>query len=103
MPKPPKVKGADYADFNRACIDDLESKVADGTVSIRDYAKLKQSVELYKLHTDLVTNNDELNHYWIYGPTGTGKSLGAREYAKTKYDGEYYNKPCNKWWDGYQG
>lgn len=34
---------------------------------------------------------------WFYGAPRTGKSRAAREL----YPG-YYDKPCNKWWDGYR-
>jgi len=35
---------------------------------------------------------------WIWGETGIGKSLKARTENEDIYD-----KPCNKWWDGYKG
>jgi hypothetical protein len=38
---------------------------------------------------------------WIWGATGVGKSRSAREHAKIS-DQDYYEKPCSKWWDGYQ-
>jgi len=38
--------------------------------------------------------------HWYYGPPRTGKSRTAR--AEHAHCG-YYDKPCNKWWDGYRG
>lgn len=38
-----------------------------------------------------------LNNFWIWGPTGCGKSKIVREL----FDGEYYNKKLDKWWCGY--
>ncbi len=35
---------------------------------------------------------------WLHGKTGAGKSHKARH----DY-GEFYDKPLNKWWDGYRG
>lgn len=42
-------------------------------------------------------------HTWIWGPTGTGKSRGAREMLTTNYGPNFYLKLHNKWWDFYDG
>lgn len=40
----------------------------------------------------------DLEHEWWCGPTGTGKSMTLWK----DYPG-HYQKPVNKWWDGYAG
>ncbi len=39
-----------------------------------------------------------LDNIWVVGPTGYGKSTWVREAYPI-----YYDKPANKWWDGYRG
>lgn len=41
---------------------------------------------------------DDVCGHWYYGAPRTGKSYAAR-----RLPGTYYDKPANKWWDGYQG
>jgi hypothetical protein len=43
------------------------------------------------------SDNDTLENYWVWGPTGTGKSRSVR----AEYGDDLYAKSCNKWWDGY--
>jgi len=40
---------------------------------------------------------DTLENYWVWGPTGSGKSTWAREKAGSSM----FLKGWNKWWDGY--
>lgn len=63
----------------------------------------RQYLQYYKTLMSIQAFNSkpidgELEHEWWYGPTGTGKSRTVWE----KYP-KHYQKPVNKWWDGYSG
>jgi len=54
-----------------------------------------------RIRQDYMTSPPDLEDvcgHWYVGPTGTGKSHTARERYPV-----FYDKLCNKWWDGYQG
>jgi hypothetical protein len=92
-------KKGDKAKKNAMLIDKgAEQAVKDGDISIKDYQRFKHNIELYKATT--VTHQDltELDNYWVVGEPGVGKSLTSRK----KFP-DFYSKPCNKWWDDYNG
>ena len=97
MPKPRKADGRDFKAYNQEVLQNLEGMVEDGRVNIKDYVKLKQAQQMFKLHTAQHAPLSELVHEWHYGATGTGKSRHCRE----TYPDAYIKMP-NKWWDGYQ-
>jgi len=45
---------------------------------------------------------ETLENYWYHGPTRTGKTFKAMEWAEQK-GLTWWRKSRNKWWDGYQG
>lgn len=47
-------------------------------------------------------NLDSVCGLWIWGETGVGKSYLARSICDDDEE-LIYDKPCNKWWDGYRG
>ena len=47
-------------------------------------------------HMQAPPSLDAMDNHWYVGPPGAGKSRTARD-----ENPGYYDKPCNKWWDGY--
>ena len=73
-----------------------EGKIEDipGDIRVRYYSTFTKVAAKYaKPPPEL----DNLDNTWIFGPSGTGKSL----YIHRKYPGGF-KKEFSKWWDGYQ-
>jgi len=75
------------------CMSDIDSDLY-----VRYYSTWKRIFDDHIIAQHLPTIDGELEHEWIHGPAGTGKSRSARE----RYPNAYL-KLCNKWWDGYKG
>lgn len=68
---------------------------------IEDSVLLRHSAALRAICRDHPAEYPDLPGFpgvWLYGPAGCGKSTAAR----WLYPG-FYDKPLNKWWDGYRG
>lgn len=63
------------------------------------YIQYKRTFEqISKEHEEAPSALPVLENYWIYGPTGSGKSSGVRANSDS-----LFVKDLNKWWDGYNG
>jgi len=67
----------------------------DPSLRLRYYPTLKRIEKDFMVRPDSLSL---LSNEWVFGSTGVGKSRHTRE----RFQDAYY-KPCNKWWDGYQG
>lgn len=77
----------------------LPMLVDNGTVSLYSYKLLREAKTLYNLDKIIVPEYMPKTCFWVYGPTGIGKS----RWIRTNYSGQFYEKSQNKWWDGYSG
>ena len=64
-------------------------------ILIRHYGNL---VKIRAAHQRVPDSISELDNWWYFGETGTGKSWTAR-----RENPGYYIKNKNRWWDGYSG
>jgi len=91
-------KAMQTANRNRVLIDlPLKELVDSGQVSLHHYNTIRQARMLYKLDSIVVPDYMPKDCYWIVGKPGIGKS----RYIRDKHPGQFYTKPQNKWWDGY--
>jgi Cdc6-like AAA superfamily ATPase len=51
------------------------------------------------MQTQKPDNLKTLDNYWIYGPTGTGKSMSTRE----RFPSFYKKNGSSEWFTGYHG
>lgn len=56
-----------------------EKCVDEGLIPMREYLKVKQCVNAYRLNTTVPVNHDDVKGLWFWGPAGTGKSSKARD------------------------
>lgn len=92
--------GKKKAERFRAMINLAQSDQFDDIVEIDpvSYVQHYHSFKRIKQdHPKKIKNLDDVCGEWIYGEPGAGKSFLAR-----KENEDLYDKPANKWWDGYQ-
>jgi len=65
------------------------------TLLLRHYSAIKR---IAQDHPANPPDAPDVTGHWYYGPPRTGKSATARH-----ENPGFYDKPCNKWWDGYAG
>jgi len=99
IPPVKRTSKADVKRLNKMVLElGVDSLVESGHVHLKDYIKISQAAELYKMRNTVFEDLPTLESEWHYGPTGVGKSSSVRQRFPNPYI-----KGINKWWDGYKG
>uniref|UniRef100_A0AAU8H575 ATP-dependent helicase Rep n=1 Tax=CRESS DNA virus TaxID=3138951 RepID=A0AAU8H575_9VIRU len=78
----------------------IQTLVDEEVIHPRDFRSVLQAQQIWKLLSK-PDDCENVRGIWLSGPAGCGKSTWARAFGVSK--GGYYEKPMNKWWDGYDG
>lgn len=93
--------GKRKAENFKAMIDLAKTDKMDDIADIDPVAYVQHYHAFKRIKQDHPTKLPDLANVcgeWIYGAPGVGKSYTARQ-----ENPDIYDKPANKWWDGYQG
>lgn len=78
----------------------IQTLVDEEVIHPRDFRSILQAQQIWKLLSK-PDDCEGVRGIWLSGPAGCGKSTWARSFGIS--NGGYYEKPMNKWWDGYDG
>lgn len=101
MPKTPEEKGASEKERWHAIL--RLARAGDWEAIATEYPdvyvnKLRMLEYLHaKRPVEIATLDGEMEHLWIVGKTGCGKS----RYAREQFPGAYVKDPQSHWWDDY--
>ena len=79
----------------------LPQLVNEGVIALQQYKVMHECRRMYTMDKLKADENKFIQRtcIWIHGPPRSGKSYASR----TRYGDQVYEKPQNKWWDGYLG